>query len=185
MTTPSAIRHGANREGVSEAASIKVVWRARLSDTPNERELPQVPLDSTSQRVLRGLSQKACSGMTHSSYGSHGQSHCRYTGRGYLIRVIGTKHGKPDIPPYGRQVVPRGRLKGWRAKERWKKQRPFCNGVDTGVGRTIGFCESRSSSRCRVITVITRAQTLRSGSSCNCHDMIRHFRAQSSAKFSA
>ena len=38
----------------------------------------------------------------------------------------------PTSRPIGGQVVPQGRLLGWRAKERWSKPKPFGNRTDRG-----------------------------------------------------
>ena len=38
----------------------------------------------------------------------------------------------PTSRPIRGQAAPQGRLKGWRAEERWKKPMPFCNGADRG-----------------------------------------------------
>jgi hypothetical protein len=38
----------------------------------------------------------------------------------------------PTFRPIGGQVVPQGRLMGWRVEERWRKQTPLCNRVDRG-----------------------------------------------------
>ena len=43
----------------------------------------------------------------------------------------------PTSRPNGGQVVPQGRLRGWRANERWKKPKPLGNRADRGWNITL------------------------------------------------
>jgi len=63
------------------------------------------------------LQPKARSRMLQRLFGAHGHKGCRCRGGDYVTRVIQMEQGKPDAPPFWRQVLLRGTLLRQRVRD--------------------------------------------------------------------
>jgi|SRR5271155_3849544 len=92
--------------------SLSYSHRSMLHDMSNRSELLKASLIVKEPKTLTGSGQKACSRLLHQGMGAHGHEGCWCIGRDYVIRVIQTEQGKPDVPPSRGQAMPQGTLLG-------------------------------------------------------------------------
>src|ERR1035437_1018034 len=100
--------------------------------------------------------------MLHRLFGAHGHKGCRCRGGDYVTRVIQMEQGKPDAPPFRRQVLPRGTLLGQRVKDAGESE---CRSVMERIGiATSSRCESRQTSS--LVVVDERTYRIFAGGCC-------------------